>query len=194
MAKINYKQVFAKQNAVKKKLLALYPNLNEKSGIYIYTREEPTDDGVKLYAYIGQAKNLLSRLISHTLGYQQRIDISLKKRGLYNKDNPLGWKLQFGNVPLNQLDEKERYYIQQYQDKGFELYNITNGGQNEGKTDINERKATKTYRDGLKKKKKNTQKEIAHLFEKNLTYSINGTPNKNKEKAYEKFKKFIEGE
>ena len=100
--------MFAKQYAVKKKLLALYPNLNEKSGIYIYTREEPTDDGVKLYAYIGQAKNLLSRLISHTLGYQQRIDISLKKRGLYNKDNPLGWKLQFGNVPLNQLDARQR--------------------------------------------------------------------------------------
>ena len=80
------------------------------------------------------------------------------------------------------------------QDKGFELYNITNGGQNEGKTDINERKATKTYRDGLEQGRKNTQKEIAHLFEKNLTYSINGTPNKNKEKAYEKFKKFIEGE
>ena len=37
-------------------------------------------------------------------------------------------------------------------------------------------------------------KEIAKLFEKNLTFAINGKPNKNKEKALLKFKAFIEGE
>ena len=36
------------------------------------------------------------------------------------------------------------------------------------------------------------RKEVAHLFEKNLTFSINGKPGVNKQKSYDKFAAFID--
>ena len=84
----------------------------------------------------------------------------------------------------------ERKFIAEYQAKGYELLNVESGGST-GKTDINQRKLGKGYRDGIHQGYKNAKKDVWQLFEKNLTYSINGKPNKNKEKALLKFEKFL---
>lgn len=158
-----------------------------KSGIYFYTR---VTENEKL-AYIGQSVDVMQRNISHLQGYSQKIDISIKKWGLYSPENEIGWHLNVLYFPKEQLDEKERFYIDAYKQNGYELYNIESGGK-EGKTDIGERKEGRGYRDGLIQGEKNSQKFVAKLFEKNLTYGINGKPNQNKQKALEKFEKFIE--
>ncbi|MBQ4361192.1 MAG: hypothetical protein II767_13160, partial [Proteobacteria bacterium] len=64
-------------------------------GIYILTRvNPPTKDGTqKKYVYIGQAKCLVERLAQHFTSFAQRIDISLKTRGLWYKSNPYAWKI-----------------------------------------------------------------------------------------------------
>lgn len=182
----NYKQLYAKKEWARKQLFKACPTLNANSGIYFYIRKDL--DGK--YIYIGKALNILERSISHMIGYSQRIDISLKKRGFVSKENPTGWELNFLNFPKDELDKWERYYIEQYQRAGFTLYNVESGG-TYGKTMINERKPPKTYRDGLKQGYVNAQRDVAKLFEKNLIYGINGEPNKNKQKALAKFDEFI---
>ncbi len=170
---------------LEKELKAVCPALDNKSGIYFLIRRSE-----KNYAYIGKASNLLHRTIAHLKGYEQHIDLSIKNRGIATALNPKGWELNVLHFPKEELDEKERYFIQMYQKAGFELYNIESGG-TDGKTDINQRKPSRGYQDGLKQGRKNTQRFVAKFFEKNLTYGINGTPNKNKEKALAKFESFL---
>lgn len=187
---MNYslRQIKAIENEYKKKLLSLYPNIPETSGIYFLLR---SDDDFK-FAYVGKAKNLLTRLAQHLRDYKQRVDISLKKRGFYNGDNQGGWKVYWLEIPESELDEKERFYIKKYASAGYQMYNVESGGQS-GKTDIGERKATKGYRDGLEQGYKNAQRFVARLFEKHLDYrQKSDKPNKNQEKAAEKFREFLE--
>lgn len=172
----------------KKRLLAINPNLDEGSGIYFLTR---TDENGINYVYIGQAKHLLTRLAQHLAGYQH-IDLSLKKHGLHSDDKPCGWKVGFMHFPLEQLDEKEQYYIKVYAQNGYQLRNKTAGGQGEGKVQIDEYRPTKGYRDGIKQGYKNASKVIANLFDKHLTVSIKSDkPNKTQEKALQKFEEFL---
>lgn len=187
MSKItSYKQAKIIQDRNKAKLLALFPSLPESSGIYILTRK---DSGFK-YAYIGQAKNILSRLAQHLSGYQH-IDLSIKSHGLLSEQNPTGWNIKFGLFPEDELNEKEQYYIRIYANQGYQLRNKTAGSQGKGKFGIDDNKPSKGYYDGLKQGYINAQRDVAKLFEKNLTYSINGNPNKNKEKALQKFNDFL---
>lgn len=186
----DFRQLYAKKQYWTKKLKELCPEIDNQSGIYILHRRDENDS--LIHAYIGLAVNLLDRLCSHLMNYSQHIDISLKKRGLYNNSNPYGWNATVRHFPKEQLNDKERQYIKEAQERGWELYNITGGGQDKGKVDIADRKPPKGYQDGIAQGKKQTQREIAKLFEKNLTFSINGEPNKNKQKAYDKFKSFIE--
>lgn len=184
----NYKQVKAIEYKNRQRLLEVNPGLNNMSGIYFLTRED--EDGF-LYAYVGQAKDILQRLCSHLVGYQH-IDLSLKKHGLYSKDNPYGWKVNYKTFPVSQLDEKEQYYIKQYALNGYQLRNKTSGSQGQGKRQIDEYKPSKGYRDGLAQGRKNSSKEIAHLFDKHLSYSTkNNPPTKNQQKAAEKFEDFL---
>ena len=182
------KRKYYQDEKLEKALKAVCPAIDNKSGIYFFIRR-----GEKNYAYIGKASNLLHRTIAHIKGHEQHIDLSIKTRGLATPLNPKGWELNVLHFPKEQLDEKERYFIEMYRNAGFELYNIESGGM-DGKTDINERKPSRGYQDGLKQGRKNTQRFVAKLFEKNLTYGINGTPNKNKEKSLAKFENFLKGE
>jgi len=50
----------------------------------------------------------------------------------------------------------------------------------------------KGFRDGIAKGKKDSQKEIAHLFDKYLDFSIKGKPNKIKQRAFDKFTQYLE--
>lgn len=185
----NWRKVKAIESQNKKKFLKLFPLLNDNSGIYFITRID--ENGIK-YAYIGQAKHILSRLAQHMVGYQH-IDLSLKKHGLYDENNEYGWKVSCENFNEEELDEKEKYYILQYSNNGYQLRNKTAGGQGKGKSQIDEYKPHKGYRDGLEQGYKNASKEIANLFEKHLNYSKKSDkPNKNQDKAIEKLEEFLE--
>ena len=117
----NYRKIYAIEKKNKERLLKVNPKLNDRSGIYFLLREN--ENGFR-FGYIGQAKNITQRLCGHLAGYQQHIDRSLKAHGLYSEDNPYGWRVEFLNFPESQLDEKEKYYIKLYADKGIPIDNI----------------------------------------------------------------------
>lgn len=185
---MNYKQIYAIKQNNQKRIFAVCPDCPTRSGIYILTREE---NGFK-YGYVGQAKNILSRLADHLNGYQH-IDLSLKKHGLYSAENPTGWKIDFMRFDSD-LDAQEQYYIKLYADKGYQMRNKTVGGQGQGKTGLDNAKAPKGYYDGLKQGYKNAQRDVAKWM-KHLNVQIKSDkPNKIQEKALTKLLEFIEGE
>ena len=192
----NYQNI-AKAKAIEKqnreRLLKVNPKLNERSGIYFLLR---TDENGFRYAYIGQAtKSVLQRLASHLSGYKQHIDKSLKAHGLYSEDNPYGWRVEFLNFPESQLDEKEKYYIKLYADKGYQLRNVSVGGQGSERDSgqIGERKPPKGYRDGIKQGKINLARELSSIAEKHLKIEIREDKKNNKvsQKQFEKFKELM---
>lgn len=185
---MDFRQRYAIEKSNKQRLLKVNPALTEQSGIYILTRQE---NGFK-YAYVGQAKHLLTRLAQHLSGYQH-VDLSLKKHGFRSADNPTGWEIITVSYDIQELDEREQEFIKHYANAGYQLRNKTAGGQGEGKFEIAETKPKKGYYDGVKQGYSKAQKEVAKLFEKNLTFAINGKENKNKQKAYDKFREFIKG-
>lgn len=188
---MNYQNI-ARAKAIeqenKKRLLKLNPKLNDKSGIYFLLRED--ENGFK-YAYVGQAVHTLSRLASHLVGYEQHIDLSLRKHKLYSEDNPYGWRVEFLNFPESQLDEKEKYYIKLYADNGYQLRNVSLGGQGENRASgsIGERKAPKGYMQGIQQGKKVLARELSNIAEKHLIISLKPEKEHNKvsQKQYEKF-------
>lgn len=159
-----------------------------ESGIYVFTR--CTEYGLK-FAYVGQSVNMCNRIIQHLQGYEQYIDLSIRKHGLYSQDNVEGWQLELFPCDVSCLNEEERKYILQFANAGYQLRNKTLGGQDKGKTGILSNNPSKGYRDGLKQGYKNAQKFVKQLFDKNLIYSVNGKQTKNKTKAFGKFTEFI---
>ena len=189
MRNVNYRQVWAIKKANERKILEVCPNCPQNSGIYFLLREE---DGFK-YAYIGQAKRLLTRLAEHLQG-SQHIDLSIKKHGLWSDKNPNGWRVNFLEFNENELDEKEQYYIKKYANAGYQLRNATSGSQGKGKKGLDNTKPPKNYYDGLAQGYKNAQKEIAHLFKLHLDVTTKKQPpTKLQENAMQKFKDFLEG-
>ena len=184
---MNMKQVKAIEKKNKERLLTVNPKLNEESGIYFLTR---TDEDGFMFAYIGQAKKILTRLADHLKGYQH-IDLSLKKHGLYSEKNVFGWKVNFLNFPIEQLDEKEQEYIKKYALKGYQLRNKTSGSQGEGKRQIDNYRPVKGYREGLLQGRINASKEIAGYFDKYLDVVIK-KPCRYADNALEKFLRFLE--
>lgn len=183
---ITYADIRKREAENKAKLLELFPTLTEESGIYIMTREE---DGIK-YAYVGQAKHILTRLAQHLSGYQH-IDLSIKNHGLYSNDNPYGWNVTFFNCNTTCLDAQEREWIVKMANKGYQLRNHTIGGQGVGKKGMGNSRPTRTYRDGVKQGEENARKFIARVFKHHLDYSIKGNTNSVKEKALAQFLAFI---
>ena len=173
--------------ANKKKWTDAFGAITDSSGIYILRRGD--EDGIK-YAYIGQAKHILTRLGQHLDGYQH-IDLSLKKHGLYSPDNRTGWHLDVFNFPIEELDEMERHYIKFCADRGYQLRDKTAGGQDKGKHGIAPNKPTKGYYDGVAQGEKNAKKIVATFFEKYLDANIKGQPNKIKERKLNEFREYI---
>lgn len=184
MAKPNYKQIKAIEYKNKQRLLKVNPNLDDKSGIYFLTR---TDENNIKFAYVGQAKCIISRLCQHLVGYQH-IDRSLIKHGLYSADNPHGWKIGFMHFPVSELDEKERYYITLYAQNGYQMRNKDTGG-GTGKQELGERKPSKGYRDGVSFGRQQLAKELKHIIDTHLTVTLKKWKEGNKvsQKALEKF-------
>lgn len=183
----NFRQIKAIERHNKQRILSVCPNVPETAGIYFFIR----DDGDFKYAYIGQAKHLLTRLAQHLAGYQH-IDLSIKKHGLFKEDNLFGWRVGYIECSEAELDYLEQHYIKLYASRGHQLLNKTSGGQGKGKQGIADNKPAKGYYDGLAQGYKNAQKFVANLFDKHLIFDRKSDkPNKNQEKALEKFKDFL---
>lgn len=186
----NYAQVKAIEKKNKQRFLEVNQNLNEQSGIYFLTRED--EKGFK-FAYIGQARHILTRLAQHLVGYQH-IDLSLKKHGLYSEENPTGWRVNFQNYPVEELDEKEQFYILKYAQYGYQLRNKTSGSQHQGKAQIDEYRPQKGYRDGIRQGKITLARELKHIIDKHLTVSLREDKQNNKvsQQAFEKFNTLLD--
>lgn len=188
----DFQKIKAIEAKNKKRLLAINSELTEESGIYFLIR---TDESCIKYAYIGQAKHILTRLAQHLVGYQH-IDLSLKKHGLYSEDNVHGWKVDSLCFPESRLDEMEQHYITLYAQKGYQLRNKTSGGQGEGKKQIDDYKPAKGYHDGLQQGRKSLAKELKHIIDKHLVVSLKPEKQNNKVSinALEKFNNLLDVE
>lgn len=187
--KWNAKRFYTNQAQAEQLLLKVCPKADHRSGIYFYLREDT--DGK--YGYIGKATDLISRNVAHILGYQQHIDISIKKRGFYSKDNPSGWRLNVLYYPKEDLDRWERHWIALYRESNYTLYNVESGG-TEGKEIIGERKPPKTYRDGLSQGRKSLARELKHIIDTHLEIKLRKEDNKISQKALAKFWELLESE
>ena len=190
---MDMRQIKAIENQNKKRLLAVNPKLNERSGIYFLLR---TDENGFRYAYIGQATNsVLQRLASHLSGYKQHIDLSLRKHNLYSEDNPYGWRVEFLNFPEDELDEKEKFYIKQYADAGYQLRNVSVGGQGSERDSgqIGERKPPKGYMQGILQGKKVLSRDLSSIAQKYLKIELKDEYKGKKvpERQFEKFKELM---
>jgi len=166
----NWHKLFAMKKQAEAKLNKMLPDLTNECGIYIFTRDD--ESGLKM-CYIGQAKHLKDRLSAHLIGYQQRIDISLKKRGFYDEvKRPYGWKLDIIHTLEKELDDYEEMKIKEYALKGYQLYNRTGGKQGKGKVGINDAQSNKGYREGVIYGKKLMLREIKEYFDKYLEFRI----------------------
>ena len=188
-------QHIAKAKAIEKKnkerWLGVNSSLDDDSGIYFLTRED--ENGIK-YAYIGQAKHILTRLAQHLDGYQH-IDLSLKKHGLYSIGNPHGWRVGFLHCSVMDLDELEKDYIKMYANHGYQLRNKTAGGQGSGKSQIDEYRPQKGYRDGIEQGRKAIARELKDIMDKHLTVELKTEKkaNKTSQRMYEKFMELLGG-
>ena len=190
-----YKIYLAKLNTSKKRILKVAPNISDESGIYIFHREE---SGIK-YCYVGQAKHLLKRTAEHLLGYQH-IDLSIKKHGLFDSlKNKTGYKLDYIEAPIENLNTLEQEYIKKFANLGYQLRNKTLGSQSVGKDAIDIGKSTKGYREGLEQGEHNAYKRIKEFFDKYLDFTIKepkytkkGEIMAIKQKKFDEFRELLE--
>lgn len=182
---MNFRQVMAIKSKYRRLLLESNDKLNELPGIYMLTHKK---NGIKR-AYVGQAKNVIDRLATHFMNYDNQIDFSLRKRKLKTADND-GWEVDFFNCSIKDLDEKEQEMIMLYHRAGYQLLNKTLGGQGEGKTKIVSY-GVSGYRKGCEAGKNKAIKELQELL-KRVDYSFtakknkDGSVNKNSERAVKK--------
>lgn len=181
-----FKKIKAIENGYKKLLKETYPRLTEDSGIYSFTRVD-NDTGIK-YAYVGQAKHLLSRIAQHLAGRQSHIDRSLYTRGLGSSGE---WKLGWRYTDESALDEEERTSIRKAAEQGFQLYNKNSGGQDKGKSALGDSEGIGGYRKGKAAGEEKLRLKVKEYFDKYLDPVIKGAPNKIKERKLEEFKNFI---
>ena len=190
---MNYRQIYARKAECERRIKEVCPQCPDRPGIYAFYRTDP-DTHIR-FAYIGQARSLISRIAQHLQEYDH-IALSLKKRGFFdplNPDaNPGGWKLSVWECSgLDALDNAEIEAIREYANNGYQLFNRTAGGQGDGKVIFDNKRQSKTYREGLAQGYLNARREVAHWFDLHLNVSMK-KPTKNAEKALAKFMEFID--
>ena len=185
----NFRQIKARELAYKRAWLKQRDDITDDSGIYILAR---VDENKFIYAYVGQAKHILTRLAQHCMGYSQHIDKSIKSHGLYNKENnPFGWYVnEIIPCPEDMLDKIEMQYIKEYADRGYQLRNKTGGSQGVGKFSIDSSPTPKGYYDGKRKGYEECRKYVREMFDRYLVYFAK--QGKIAERKSEEFKEFLD--
>ena len=185
---MNNKQRYAILKKNKEQWLQYY-SIKDESGIYILTRYD--DNGFK-FAYVGQAKKVLTRLAEHLMGYQH-IDLSLKKHGIgapFVKDDK--WKCEkIIHCDESELNRLEQEWIRKCHELGYQLLNKTTGSQGQGKQALGEQKPAKGYYDGIKQGRKKAIDEINYRLNKGDIRLIIDKPNKIKEKHLAKLMEIL---
>lgn len=180
----NYRQYLAIQKTGENRIKKIAPDMKNESGIYVWYRPI-----YKFYA--GQSVKLLNRSVQH-LTQHDHLGLSIMKHGLYDKEkNPSGWRVKYWYCPESELNQQERETIEKWNNGENIAYNITSGGQDNGKFDINQRQAPKGYRDGITQGKKMALREIREFFAKYLDVAIKDKPNKIKERKLKEFKELL---
>lgn len=189
---MDYRKVFAIKQERENRIKKICPSIPYSCGIYVFYR---TDEAGINRAYCGQAVNLSERCASHLAEYDH-IALSLKKHKFYSENNPTGWHLAYRTCKKNELDQKEIETIKAFADKGFQMYNITAGGQSTGKQVTGQYKPPKTYRQGIQQGKIALARELKHIIDTHLEVSIRSEKLNNKVsiKALEKFNNLLDEE
>lgn len=189
---LNYAQIFAIKQEREERIKKICPGIPNSSGIYAFYRID--EAGIRR-SYVGQALRLRERCASHLAEYDH-IALSLKKHKFYSESNPTGWKLAYRTCPKSELDQKEIETIKAFADKGFQMYNITAGGQSTGKQVTGQYKPPKTYRQGIQQGKITLARELKHIIDTHLNVSIRPEKANNKVsiKALEKFNELLNEE
>ena len=160
----NYKQYLITNKKMQQKISLNYPDIKANSGIYMFYRP---------VAYIGKSSEkdgILGRVAAHCIQHNQHIDNSIHSRKLSCDGGQ--WRIKaLCYCDKSQVDEMERKYISEYQNKGYELLNIESGGTN-GKEDIAQRAERGGYNKGKNYGYNKAIKDIAIYFEKYLDVSI----------------------
>lgn len=158
----NNRQFYAIREARIKQIKTICPNIQDKSGIYRFERFD--EDGYK-YAYVGLAtKSVLTRCADHLGGYSTHIDKSLKKHGLYSKDNIYGWQLNILSYCKEEMcNELEQRFIKATHREGWQLLNVTGGSQAKGKRNLDVGKTPRGYYDGKEQGRRDVIKELKRL-------------------------------
>lgn len=187
---MNYAKIFAMKDEREKKIRKICPGIPNSSGIYIFYRID--EAGIRR-AYCGQAVDLCARCAQHLAEYDH-IALSLKKHKFYSPENPFGWKLAYKTCSKKYLDKNEIETIKSFADKGYQMYNITAGGQSAGKQVTGQYKPPKTYRQGIQQGKASLAKELKHIIDTHLIVSVKPEKQNNKVsiKALEKFNSLID--
>lgn len=161
-----------KLNSYKKLWCNRFGNIPETSGIYILTRQD--ENGFR-FAYVGQAKHILTRLAQHSVGFTQHIDRSLKTHKVWKADNPYGWQVKWVECAESDLDRLEKETTLNYSNLGYQLRNKTTGSQGNDKSGIDNNNGGLGYRKGVAYGYEKCRKEITELFDKYLDFSIKST-------------------
>lgn len=182
---MNYAQIFAIRQEREERIKKICPGIPYSSGIYAFYRVD--EAGIKR-SYVGQAVSLCERCASH-LGEYDHIALSLKKHKFYSEENPTGWRLTYRTCSKSELDKREIETIKAFADKGFQMYNITAGGQSIGKQVTGQYNQPKTYRQGIQQGKKSLARELSHIIKTHLVVSLKPEKANNKVsiKALENF-------
>ena len=185
---MNNKQRYAILKKNKEQWLKYY-SIKDESGIYILTRYD--DNGFK-FAYVGQAKKVLTRLAEHLMGYQH-IDLSLKKHGIgsaFTRENK--WKCEkVIHCAESELNNMEQEWIRKCHELGYQLLNKTTGSQGQGKQALGEQKPAKGYYDGIKQGRKKVIDEINNRLTKGDIRLVIECPNKRKEQHLAKLMEIL---
>lgn len=185
---MNNKQRYAILKKNKEQWLQYY-SIKDESGIYILTRYG--ENGFK-YAYVGQAKKVLTRLAEHLMGYKQHIDFSLRKYGIGSEFQIGKWECEkVIYCDEAELDNAEQEWIRKCHGYGYQLYNHTTGSQGQGKQALGEQKPAKGYYDGVKQGRKKVIDEINNRLVRGDIRLVIGCPNKRKEQHLAKLMELL---
>ena len=82
-----------------------------------------------------------------------------------------------------------------YANHGYQLRNKTAGGQGSGKSQIDEYRPQKGYRDGIEQGRKAIARELKDIMDKHLTVELKTEKkaNKTSQRMYEKFMELLGG-